>query len=1503
MENFRILLSKKEETEQHIYKLAALTINDSSCNENLQHQENSANITLNYDAKLFEYLSTSTEIDAQIIDGNDKPLFTGTITADISWTDNGANDEIDKFTLTVKDYSSKFNRKTETELLLENTNLNAVVAKIALICNVTIKNILPDIPIQVIYIDKGKNLLSALEAILYQYGFSFFFSPEGTLDFFDWRTIPETAETLDENHIRTGLSGTKTTKNYTCVSVSFNTLSTKRNELVYFQGNGYDSNDDPAPFYVQPGVYFPYESSPVLEETDGIVYQSFASSYAEAKKKYNGEYDYQRNKTATLLYSKNHYVEREWDGTISIDRTAFESKQAAVRLQNTGTKDAKVYKLGIRADAVYRDAASTVTVGDKDGNTFTTDFEFVYQMETAESIAKALLSYFAKGNFKFKFDSVLNIEPGTFRKISTGATGLSCKVFIYSRSFNAENLQYSYEAQTVSVLEFSSAKSKVSFSQIGVAAIAAVDSLKQSLNEGKGDYVPDKISNVKAVAERNGLVISCAKIPQGLRNTVTKYIVEISRDEGASFDTFTSLIMPFSYDFIRVKKGENSNFDGYPEADDLLKYRIRIKAENVYGNQSEDWSEPAVPDTTAYGTWLLSAPSVSPSVSHRSVLLRFSQPPLSSGRERYGTIRHRVEIRRIDIDGANEFFKPNETDDPNENELFYKAQGAGGFVEVAGDYSQTLPLKGQNEETPAPTYTTYQYRITAVNERGASESVTVNCVARPTSVVDVVRGWEYNEQGEKVKVEGALGAENIYAEELSAISVNLGRINAGVLQSEIEAGETKPNVMLDLTNEEFRVGNAPTLEEENDPEAEYLHWIKGKGLFLKMKNFVLDSLGSLVKGAMTVISTADEFRRTIISNIGLQIQHLKNDFWHTVAEVIADNSGNMIITNAPENRKPIITIMPDVTDPKQPNGVYHLNGTITDSAGGNFANLDITGSFENINPVIDGTKYLTGTITKELIPPEPLFARSLDDTRLILQEAYVSDKQVEINYAFSVSVCIFYMEFPTPYTDQYPLYLVIEREPLDGFTAKNSLVFFNTGEKTKVCMDLGVLSLNSFFKIAAPDYVFGFGDEVDPVSISVVSYHKNPPQNQPAPFFKETIPVIYQIKTRSFTKGATLQEVITEEEYNSALSAPIEGELSQDSSESEVVCKYIASVDSSGVKFHEMVKYKESGKTIEERNLSVTSPAFVSASSSSSVGLFPLIEKLLVAAGKVLFSLRIATTMREINFDIGISPTRYMGWLKGSSSAFGLPLFATPHAPKGDDFFHFVVLVFYFELNQVDYAIYDMSGNLKSQDTLTINLDTAQGTSLEFSGSMQELFIDFGDQLDDDFIRRLIADKHQIGRTEDGYDSSKQWFIVNAKDPSAVSSNAFYVKSEPAIPIGFVYVQFPGEMSPQELFGCGTWQDITSLFAGAFFRAEGGNASAFGAGLQNMMIQSHNHGISFHSSPVTWLSGASLRHGGMSQSYFITGGGAGAISATITAAGGAETRPVNYTIKIWKRTA
>ncbi len=1489
MENYRIYLDETNTDgtrTRYTRQLSSLSLKDCVSNENLQHAESSASVTIPYDAELFSLLARSKELDAQIVGSDDAPLFTGTVTVDISWTDNGRNDEIDKFSLTVKDYSSKFSRKTESEILLENTNLAAVAAHFAEVCGVTIAQTLPETPIQVICIEKGKQILAALEAILYQYGFSFYFSPEGIMQFFDWRDVPENPPELPPEKIRTGFSGSKTTKNYTGVSVSFNTLTTKRNELVYFQGNGYDSNDDPAPFYVQPGVYFPYESSPVLEETDGIVHQSFAQSYAEAKKKYNGEYDYQRNKTATLLYSKNHYVEREWDGTITIDRTDFESKQAAVRLRNTGTADAKVYKLGIRADAVYRDAASTVTAGDQGGNVFTTDFEFVYEMATAESIAKALLAYFAKGNLSFRFQSEEKIEPGSFRRIDTGATGLSCTVFIRSRTLEGKDGQYSYEAQSVSDFVIQTEKSSVNYSQTGAAAIAAVANLKKSLNEGNGNYVPDKITGVKAVAERDGIIITCSKPPKGLKNTITKYIVEISRDEGSSYSSFTALAMPFEYAFIRARTAANAAFDGYPESSDLLKYRIRIKAENVYGNQSEDWSEPVIPDTAEYGTWLLSAPVISPSVSHRSVLLRFSQPVLSSGKERYGTIRHRVEIRQIDLDAAGDFFKPNETDDPNEAETNYKAKATGaensfvrGYIEVAGDYSQTLPLKGQNEKPPAPTFTTYQYRITALNEKGTSESVTVNVVARPTSVVDVVRGWEYNEQGEKVKVPGALGAENIYAESLSAISVNLGKIKAGTLQSDITLGEEKPNVLLDLDNQEFRVGNEPSLEASNDPDAEYLHWIKGKGLFLKMKNFVLDSLGSLVKGAMTVMSTVDELRRTIISNLGMQIQFFKEGVWKTVAEVIVDAGGNMVITNAPEGVKPLLTIMPESTDPEKPNGVYHLDGTKTDNKGGNFAELDITGSFDSVNPAIDNTLYLNGKIIKDYFKSKasslPVLVQSPTEEYYALPNKYWASLFFQQPGEIE-SVEVVYTVPPNSARTKFLIYVL---RGVDNDT-RRWVRIYNTETKTGDFSYQIPASCNKGFTYTSTL-------TTDSTRLTITACSSDGVTAAQYVYWYDTVnkrvwqdsegvwnPAEYPTSGRVITK-----EAFYAEQANCKLTDNTDFNLEYNY---EGITGGVKGVSKVYNKANELLYTEETVMNLKETNE------------------IPMLYKQGYANGAVhaisfkdsVYIKTLKQETKEIRNDVldfsGF--TRYMGWLKGTASVLGIPLLETPHVPEGEDLFHFVVLAINFELKRVEYAVYDLHGNLKAQDTLELDLESAQGTTLEFEGSMQELYVDYDNQLNDSFIQKLISDKHKAGLAEEGYDDSKQWFILNAKDPSAADSNAFYCKKDPAVPIGFVYVQFPGEKSPQELFGCGTWQNVTAQFAGAFFRAEGGNASAFGAGLQDMMIQSHNHG-----NVITGFASAIGFSWSSSNSQGPTVGAPNS--------GGIETRPINYTIRIWKRTA
>lgn len=146
-------------------------------------------------------------------------------------------------------------------------------------------------------------------------------------------------------------------------------------------------------------------------------------------------------------------------------------------------------------------------------------------------------------------------------------------------------------------------------------------------------------------------------------------------------------------------------------------------------------------------------------------------------------------------------------------------------------------------------------------------------------------------------------------------------------------------------------------------------------------------------------------------------------------------------------------------------------------------------------------------------------------------------------------------------------------------------------------------------------------------------------------------------------------------------------------------------------------------------------------------------------------------------------------------------------------------------------------------------------------------------------------------------------------------------------PIGVIYTQYPQQKSPQELFPNTTWEEVN--YDGAFFRASGGNAAAFNGGKQGQSIQSHGHSFSWsgsHSHSVT--------DPGHSHTYELgeDDGGSGqggertrrhwgtvytdsaetgisinsatvSISGTTGSAGGDETRPANYTIRIWKRTA
>ncbi len=422
-----------------------ISIAKNICNENLQHQEQSIQVSFNYSQQLFSLMAIGEEITAVVKDGS-TVIFTGIVNEDVSWTDEGNPYPVHDIQMTIRDFTQKFDVTTEEEVGLIDTTLSAVVNQICEDCGVTVASsqIIPSaVEVEAFVLDKGSNYKTALDNILFQYGYSYFFNASGQFVYFNFFDIPDQMETLSEEEILNKPKFSRLNKNYNAVKLSYNKLTKRENELVYYEASGYDSNESVVPAVVQPGVYFPFNSAPEIEATDGQVYQDFQSGYAQTRKKYNGELEYQRSQKTTLLYTENHSIVEDWEGgSINVNRQQFGYRHASIRLQNIGNTDADVYSLSIRADAYYRDVEASVVVGEGK-KYYTCQAEHIFNNSAAETLALILYRYFCGVKYKIQLSSEEEIVPGTYKVIDTGLSGFIISALAISSTYNPETELYS----------------------------------------------------------------------------------------------------------------------------------------------------------------------------------------------------------------------------------------------------------------------------------------------------------------------------------------------------------------------------------------------------------------------------------------------------------------------------------------------------------------------------------------------------------------------------------------------------------------------------------------------------------------------------------------------------------------------------------------------------------------------------------------------------------------------------------------------------------------------------------------------------------------------------------------------------------------------------------------------------------------------------------------------------------------------------------------------------
>lgn len=224
----------------------------------------------------------------------------------------------------------------------------------------------------------------------------------------------------------------------------------------------------------------------------------------------------------------------------------------------------------------------------------------------------------------------------------------------------------------------------------------------------------------------------------------------------------------------------------YPTKAEVLAHKIILSVSTAA--DSVEISDIAT-DISVFKGWIPDVPDIKLSVSGRTVPVSWNIQSDNVydflGCELQVAKGYKVTAGKYSVitdESELEWFAPALGLNPYDSLENYKKGDKDGYLSVKGSsVAFSVPLFGQDNDGAMNTM--YVYRARAFTKGGKSEWSDAYFVeVKPVSAYDVVKAWDINDSGEKVKIDGALGAKQIFVEELAAISANLGYITDGALQ-------------------------------------------------------------------------------------------------------------------------------------------------------------------------------------------------------------------------------------------------------------------------------------------------------------------------------------------------------------------------------------------------------------------------------------------------------------------------------------------------------------------------------------------------------------------------------------------------------------------------------------------------------------------------------------------------------------------------------------------------
>lgn len=318
---------------------------------------------------------------------------------------------------------------------------------------------------------------------------------------------------------------------------------------------------------------------------------------------------------------------------------------------------------------------------------------------------------------------------------------------------------------------------------------------------------------------------------------------------------------------------------------------------------------PVFADVTGYKGYTPAVPELIATSQGRSITLRWNQQDI------YGYIGSVIQVAKAYkvVDGKYTtitdpdelvWYEPALGLNPYESLNNYKTGEPGGSLTVQGStVTFTVPLYGQDQDGAISTLYAYRCAGKSVAEQSAwTAPFFVEC--RPISAYDIVKAWKLGDNGEKIKIDGALGVYQIFVEELSAITANLGLItDGGTVGSQYNYWAVSDLVTKDgikLYKGAFRVGGEkkyievrPILK-DGVPTGDYdIEFVVG--------NFSVSATGTKLQGDSFEVYDSSGDLMFLINDDGSQIRVTEGEFFSTepFASTIPDmymyQTGNAIL--------------------------------------------------------------------------------------------------------------------------------------------------------------------------------------------------------------------------------------------------------------------------------------------------------------------------------------------------------------------------------------------------------------------------------------------------------------------------------------------------------------------------------------------------------------------------------------------------------------------------------